>query len=74
MSKQKGKQHRLSDMEKIIVVRLIKEKKDVLFGKFSAGDGITFDSKRKGWNDIIEQCKKEYGFDAGILYVSLDCP
>ena len=68
MSKQKCKQHRLSGVEKIVIVRLINEKKDALFGRFSAADGTTIDSKRKAWNVIIEQCKKEYGFDAGTSH------
>ena len=67
----KTKPHRLSDVEKIIIVRLIIEKKDILFGNFSASDGITYDRKRKAWQDIIKVCKEKYDFDAGTYNVRI---
>lgn len=62
----KAAPHRLSDTQKIIIVRLIAERKNLLFGKFLTTDGITYNAKEKAWKEIIDICKENYGFDAGM--------
>lgn len=41
--------------DKITILNLIKEKKDILFGKFSSS--LTHDIKTKTWIDINEKIK-----------------
>lgn len=55
--------HRLTEEQKLIVVNLIDERKHILFGKRS--DIITPEARRAAWDDVIEECRQVYGFDAG---------
>ena len=45
----------MNNTEKLLFLNLVKEKKDIIFGKFS--DEITRETKLQAWKDIVEQLK-----------------
>ena len=45
----------MNNTEKLLFFNLVKEKKDVIFRKFS--DQITQETKLQAWKDIVEQLK-----------------
>src|SRR4051794_17981060 len=47
--------------QKVTVVKLIREKKDLLWGKFA--NTVTSAEKDKTWKSIIQKCKADCGFD-----------
>lgn len=53
----------LSNPQKLIVLRLIEERKKELFGSFKEkqrGNAL----KEKLWKEIVKKCASEHGFDA----------
>lgn len=65
MPKPRAVRHQLTETQKILIVKLIDKRKDILFGSFS--DRVTNESKERKWNEVINECKNDYGFDAGIF-------
>lgn len=47
--------------QKLIVLKLIEEQKELLWGKFAST--VSANRKDQAWKDIIGKCRDDYGFD-----------
>lgn len=50
----------LSSAQKLIILNLIEERKEIISSKFTSK--IHNDSKEKAWQSIVEKCRDEYAF------------
>jgi len=53
---------KLTEDQKLIIVGLINQRKDILFGKRSPT--LTAEVRKDAWIEILDECRETYGFDA----------